>query len=73
MISGDDLMRIAQDKISKIQHELSGKYTYIECVDTPKFIEYYERNDFRRIDSGNPETIYETAKPYLVQMLKYLS
>ncbi|MDR0854100.1 MAG: N-acetyltransferase [Clostridiales Family XIII bacterium] len=73
VISGDELINLALNKISEIQYDLSGKYTYIECVDTEKLIEYYERNDFRRIDSGSPETIYDTSKPYLVQMLKYFS
>lgn len=72
-IDGGDLMSVALKKISAIQYDLSGKYTYIECVDTPKLIEFYERNDFRRIDSGTPETIYDTTNPYLVQMLKYFS
>ncbi|MDR0876404.1 MAG: N-acetyltransferase [Clostridiales Family XIII bacterium] len=72
-ISGDELINLALSKISEIQYDLSGKYTYIECFDTKKLIEYYERNDFRRIDSGSPETIYDTTKPYLVQMLKYFS
>jgi hypothetical protein len=72
-INGDELIDLALKKIAVIQYELSGKYTYAECVDTPKLVEYYERNDFRRIDNGIPNAIYDTSKPYLAQMLKYFS
>jgi hypothetical protein len=69
----EDVKSLLSTFSSKYDPDLSGKYAYIECADTPKLIAYYERNEFRRIDDGDPAAVYDTTMPYLVQMLKYFS
>lgn len=71
IIKGDILLGIALERVAAIEHELGGKLTYIECEDTPKLINFYERNGFRRIDGGSPDILYGASEPYLVQMLKF--
>ena len=69
-IRGDELLKIACDKVATIQHDLGGRYTYIECGDNAKLVEFYIKNGFFRIDGGNPSNIYDISEPYLIQMLK---
>ncbi len=43
LISGDELLGLAIDKVRLIQNESGGRYTYLECEDTPKLISFYEK------------------------------
>ncbi len=50
LITGDELMGIACNKIKAIQYDLGGRFAYLECEDKPKLIEFYERHGFREFD-----------------------
>lgn len=74
LITGDELLDQACSKIGKIQFDLGGKFTYIECEDKPKLIDFYSRNgfckfDIRKLDRDETEMLHGE---YLVQMLKYI-
>lgn len=74
LITGDELLDQACSKIGKIQFDLGGKFTYIECEDKPKLIDFYARNgfckfDIRKLDRDETEMLHGE---YLVQMLKYI-
>lgn len=75
MIKGDELLKIACDRVKDIQLAVGGKIVYLECEDHPKLIDFYTSNGFvdfgkRRLDSDELD-LYEGEK-YLLQMLKYL-
>jgi hypothetical protein len=67
LLSGDDLLSLACGKVADIQAELGGKFTYLECEDTPKLTEFYSRNGFIRTDGSRPADEHA-----LIQMIKYL-
>ncbi|HHX73897.1 MAG TPA: N-acetyltransferase [Firmicutes bacterium] len=74
LITGDELLLMACQKIKRIQMELGGKIVYLECEDKPVLTEFYERNGFvtfgqRRLDS---DEVDKFEGGYLIQMLKYL-
>ncbi len=73
LISGNELLNLALDKIKFIQNEIGGKFTYLECQDNPKLIKFYEDNGFtrfgkRRLDRDETDIEGE----YLIQLFKYL-
>lgn len=75
LITGDELLKLACDKIKSIQNEVGGKVTYLECEDKPKLIEFYESNGFvnfgkRMLDKDEKDDL---SGEYLIQMLKYLN
>ena len=74
LITGDELLSEACDKISKVQFDVGGKFAYLECEDKPKLTDFYSRNgfcefDFRKLD---PDETDKLEGEYLVQMLKYI-
>lgn len=74
LITGDELLKMACDKIKAIQNDVGGKITYLECEDKPKLIEFYETNGFvnfgkRSLDKDEKD---ELSGNYLIQLLKYL-
>jgi len=71
-IDGSILLKLACDKVKRIQRDLGGKFTYVECEDKEPLISFYTRNEFVRIDGGDPLKLYDTSKPYLVQMIRLL-
>lgn len=73
LISGDELLKMALDRIRDIQHELGGRYTYIECEDKPKLIKFYEDNGFK-VFGKRPLDKDETGLDgqYLIQLMKYM-
>ena len=74
LITGDEILAEACNKIRRIQFELGGKFAYLECEDKPKLIDFYTRNGFCNFDT-RPLDRDETDKldgKYLVQMLKYI-
>lgn len=75
LISGDELLAMACEKIKKLQLILGGKMAYLECEDTPGLIEFYTRNGFERFANRNldRDEIQVGDKAYLVQMLRYFS
>lgn len=73
IISGNDLLQMATDKVKEIQEEIGGKFVYLECEDKPGLIKFYENNGFtvfgkRRKDRDEIGVDGEN----LVQLLKYL-
>lgn len=74
LITGDELLQIACDKIKKIQLDIGGKFAYLECEDTPHLTEFYQRNGFynfgkRQLDRDEYAD-YDSRS--LVQLMKYL-
>lgn len=73
LITGDELLKLACEKVSKIQFDLGGKFAYLECEDKPQLIEFYASNGFCEFDRRTLDKD-ETGitGDYLVQMLKYI-
>lgn len=74
LITGDELLKLACDKVKFIQGEIGGRIVYLECEDKEKLIQFYSNNGFvlfgRRKLERDEVDLLEGA--YLVQMLKYL-
>lgn len=73
LITGDELLKIACDKVAHIQFELGGKLVYLECEDKAKLLDFYASNGFCEFDRralDKDETGIDGD--YLVQMLKYI-
>lgn len=73
LITGDELLKFACDRVGSVQAELGGKFVYLECEDVEKLKDFYARNGFvnfgcRPLDPDETNIKGE----YLVQMLKYL-
>jgi len=66
-LSGGALLEAACNKVASIQDELGGRLVYIECENTPKLIDFYLKNGFRRIDGGIPQN-----PDVLIKMIRYL-
>ena len=73
MISGDELIRLALDRICSAQEILGGKLIYVECEDKPSLTKFYSRHGFIRFGTRNLDRDEEAllSGEYLVQMLKY--
>lgn len=74
VITGDELLKLACDKIATIQKAIGGKIVYIECEDKEKLIDFYSSNGFvnfgrRNLDKDEKDDL---SGEYLIQMLKYL-
>lgn len=75
LITGDELLCLAIDKVKQIQSDIGGKFVYLECEDVAKLVEFYSSNGFvnfgrRDLDRDEKDRLKGT---YLVQMLKYIS
>ena len=68
LITGDELLKIACEKIKEGQRILGGRIVYLECEDAPQLVNFYERNGFYNF--GRRELKGEGK--YLLQFLKYL-
>ena len=44
LISGDELLKLACDKVREAQYILGGRFVFLECEDKPKLKEFYEDN-----------------------------
>lgn len=73
LITGDELLKMACDKVQRIHSEMGGKIAYLECEDKPKLRDFYERNGFREFDKRPLEKSDRDLfkADYLVQMLRY--
>lgn len=74
LITGDELLKLACDKVRFVQGEIGGRVVYLECEDKEKLIQFYSENGFvvfgkRRLDRDEIDVMDGS---YLVQMLKYL-
>lgn len=75
LISGDDLLKLACDKVREAQNILGGKFAFVECEDTNELKEFYESNGFvcfgkRNLEKDEKE---QNNGNYLLQMLCDLS
>ena len=75
LITGDDLLKLACDKIKEAQNILGGKFVFVECEDKEKLREFYESNGFvcfgkRCLEKDEKE---KNDGDYLLQMLCDLS
>lgn len=73
LISGDEVLKIACDKIKIMQEICGGKIVYLECEDKPCLIDFYSSNGFvnfgrRKLDKEEVDTL---SGEYLIQMLRY--
>lgn len=73
LITGNELLKMAIDKIAKFQQEIGGKITYLECEDNQNLLDFYKRNGFvtfgkRILEKDETDTL---KGEYLIQMLKY--
>lgn len=74
LITGDELLKMACDRIAMAQELIGGKIVYLECEDKPSLIDFYSRNGFvnfgkRPLDRDETAIMYGQ---YLIQMLKYM-
>lgn len=74
LITGDELLKIALDKVKETQSIIGGKIVYLECEDVPYLIDFYSSNGFvnfgkRTLDKDETSA---SSDNYLVQMLKYM-
>lgn len=74
MITGDEILKMAFDKINEVQLIAGGSFVYIECEDVQKLKEFYLRNGFiefgkRMLDNDERDDL---SGDYLIQMVKYL-
>lgn len=74
LITGDELLKMALDKVRLAQMIVGGKVVYVECEDVPQLKRFYRENGFvefgkRRLDKDERTEISGT---HLVQLLKYL-
>lgn len=75
LITGDELLDMACQKVGAIFHLGGGKVAYLECEDTPQLLQFYRRNGFvdfdrRPLDKDEEQTL---STSHLVQMLRYFS
>ncbi len=73
LITGDELLKLACEKVARVQFDLGGKFVYLECEDNPMLLEFYSSNgfcEFERRTLDRDETMIKGK--YLVQMLKYI-
>ena len=74
LITGDDLLIEACDRISRIQFDLGGRFEYVECEDKEILKDFYKRNGFCEFDKRtlDPDETEKLDGNYLVQLLKYI-
>ena len=74
LITGDELLKMALDKIRDAQKIIGGKVVYVECEDVDFLRTFYTSNGFvefgkRRLDKDEQT---EMCGTHLLQLLKYL-
>ncbi len=74
LITGDELLKLACDKVKAIQGEIGGRVVYLECEDNPKLVDFYSSNGFVRFGKRklDRDEVGLMQGEYLVQLLKYL-
>lgn len=75
LITGDELLKLALDKVREMQYIAGGKIVYLECEDKPRLLEFYSENGFvnfgkRYLDRDETDSL---SGDYLIQMLKYMN
>lgn len=72
LITADELLKLACDKIQEVQLAVGGRFAYVECEDKPKLVQFYTRNGFvefdrRELDRDEVSTL---DGEYLIQLLR---
>lgn len=72
LITGDELLKMACDKVSLVQLDIGGRVAYLECEDKPSLTSFYERNGFVNFGKRTLENDEKSvmAGEYLIQMLR---
>lgn len=73
LISGDELLKLACDRVKNIHSLLGGKIAYLECEDKDKLKKFYVRNGFVEFDKRPLDRADKALfkADYLLQMLRY--
>lgn len=66
LISGEQLLTLACDRVKQAQRIIGGKMVYIECASNPKLHSFYSANGFSEFGERN-----SNGSLPLVQMVKY--
>ncbi|MBY0117837.1 N-acetyltransferase [Paenibacillus xylanexedens] len=73
-LTGNELLKMALDKVAMIQRIIGGKIVYLECEDIHQLKDFYSRNGF--VEFGQREKDSEDADrikgQYLLQLLKVI-
>jgi len=74
LITGDELLKLALDKVREMQTIVGGKIVYLECEQKESLIDFYSRNGFvnfglRALDRDETDNLSGES---LVQMLRYM-
>lgn len=75
LITGDELLKLAIDKIKDAEQILGGKIVYVECEDKEKLKSFYSDNGFVEFGKRNLDADERTQMcgKYLIQLLKYIN
>lgn len=73
LITGDQLLTLACQKVKQVQFELGGRYVYLECEPKQALMDFYRSNGFCLFDSRelDPDET-DLSGTCLMQMLKYI-
>ena len=73
LITGDELLHLAFDRIRTIHMCMGGKMAFLECAPIPSLIRFYERNGFvqAEVRTLSPEEIGLDGHDAYMQMIKY--
>lgn len=74
LISGDELLNMAINRVKEIQRLSGGKTVYLECEDKQKLLDFYTRHGFivfnkRMLEKDETQVMHGD---YLMQLLRYL-
>lgn len=74
LITGDELLKLALDKVREMQNIVGGKIVYLECEQKEMLIDFYTRNGFvnfglRPLDRDETDKLSGES---LIQMLRYM-
>jgi hypothetical protein len=67
LITGQQLLSVAFEKITEIQREVGGRFVLVECEDNPNLLSYYASNGFKRLQD---RAISEDGDDYFVQLVR---
>jgi hypothetical protein len=67
LITGQQLLSVAFEKISEIQREVGGRFVLVECEDTENLVSFYNASGFTRLQD---RPIGENGEDYFVQLVR---
>lgn len=73
LISGDELLKLAMEKVKKVQNEIGGRFVYLECEDKVSLLEFYKRNKFKEFGKRQLDMDeVDVGGKYLIQLFVML-